>query len=76
MTSALKRKEGESEMLFTPTHSPLYIIYINSLLPGHKLGWPIFTTAHPVPGHERVKLHYTNLMKVHHKAYQIDIVCV
>ena len=28
---------------------------INSLLPGHKLEWPIFTTAHPVPGHERVK---------------------
>ena len=30
----------------------------NSLLPGHKLEWPIFTTAHPVPGHERVKLHH------------------
>ena len=26
----------------------------SSLLPGHKLEWPIFTTAHPVPGHERV----------------------
>ena len=26
----------------------------SSLLPGHKLEWPIFTTAYPVPGHERV----------------------
>ena len=27
---------------------------INSLLPGHKLEWLIITTAHPIPGHERV----------------------
>ena len=27
----------------------------SSLLPGLKLERPIFTTAHPVPGHERVK---------------------
>ena len=26
----------------------------SSLLPGHKLEWPIFTTAYPVPRHERV----------------------
>ena len=29
----------------------------SSLLPGHKLEWPIFTAAHPVLGHERVKVH-------------------
>ena len=26
------------------------------MLPGHKLEWPNFTAAPPVPGHERVKL--------------------
>ena len=30
------------------------LVWYSSLLPGHKLEWPIFTTAHPVPGHERV----------------------
>ena len=30
--------------------------HFNSLLPGHKLEWPIFTTAHPIPGHERVNI--------------------
>ena len=41
------------------------IILQHTLLPGHKLEWPIFTTAHPVPGHERVKLHspYTMITK-------------
>ena len=29
-------------------------VHLNPLLPGHKLEWPIFTTSHPVPGHERV----------------------
>ena len=29
--------------------------HVNSLLPGLKLERPIFTTALPIPGHERVK---------------------
>ena len=28
---------------------------VNSLLPGLKLEWPIFTAVLPIPGHERVK---------------------
>ena len=32
---------------------------LNSLLPGLKLEWLIFTRALPVPGHERVNVHTT-----------------
>ena len=38
--------------------------YLNSLLPGHKLEWPSFTTAHPVIGHERVKTGTTDMMPI------------
>ena len=43
----------------------------SSLLPGHKLEWPIFTTALPVPGHERVN---TNKISPtpHHMTYGIN----
>ena len=44
--------ETEAVMPLSPL---IQVCLFYSLLPGLKLEWPIFTTALPVPGHERVK---------------------
>ena len=46
----------------------IYHDMFNSLLPGLKLELPIFTTALPIPGHERVKephIIQKQVMKIH-----------
>ena len=48
-----------------------YVVFafdsVNSLLPGLKLEWPIFTMALPMPGHERVKVHKIGILGGHIK---------
>ena len=59
----INRKSSDRKSVFwTLSLAQLSWILFNSLLPGLKLKWPIFTTALPVPGHERVKKYFTGLL--------------